>query len=166
MEDALSRARDHARAAFAEATLAARCLLDAASLGATGVPADGHEALRQAAHWLDRVAAAASSGAAGDAVRWMTTVADALDAEIARWEARSRVDPEARAVLRAFLSVRELLWEFGLRGDPEAIRPEPAPHPTRPRPAARRQHAHAGSARLERVQVDAADAAEPAGRPG
>ena len=38
-----------------------------------------------------------------------------LEAEIERWEARAGDDPEARAVLRAFLGLRELLWEFGIR---------------------------------------------------
>ena len=40
---------------------------------------------------------------------------DALDAEIARWETKARQDADARAVLRAFLGVRELLWELGMR---------------------------------------------------
>lgn len=170
VEEALLRARDHARAALAEAMLAARCLLDAASLGATGVPAEGHEALRHAAQQLDRAAAAASGGASGEAARWLTTVADALDAEIARWETRSRTDPEARAVLRAFLSVRELLWEFGLRRGPGDTQPAP---PAQPRTAAsgRRAPGKSPTPRLERVPVHVAAAeaysqspAEPAGR--
>lgn len=38
----------------------------------------------------------------------------ALEAEIKRWEQRSQTDPDARPVLRAFLGLRELLWELGL----------------------------------------------------
>lgn len=169
VEEALTRARKHARTAIAEAVLAARCMLDAASLGATGIPAEGHEALRRAARWLDRAAAAASGGADAEATRWLASVTDALDAEIARWEARSRVDPDARAVLRAFLSVRELLWEFGLRRGSEEPQRGPAPaKPTRPRAAAsaRRPQRRGGATRLERVPVDGGDAVEPAGRPG
>lgn len=45
----------------------------------------------------------------------LRAVAEALDAEIGRWEERSRHEPEARPVLRAFLAVRELLWELGVR---------------------------------------------------
>lgn len=169
VEEALARARDHARTAVAEAVLAARCVLDAASLGATGVPAEGHEALRRTAHWLDRAADAASGGANAEAARWLATVTEALDAEVARWEARSRVDPDARAVLRAFLSVRELLWEFGLRRGSHEAKPDRAPGaPARPRAAApaRRPQRRGGATRLERVPIDGEDAVEPAGRPG
>ena len=45
----------------------------------------------------------------------LASIADALDAEIARWEALAEADSDARAVLRAFLGLRELLWEFGVR---------------------------------------------------
>ena len=172
VEEALTRARKHARTALAEAVLAARCVLDATSVGATGVPAEAHEPLRRAAQWLDRAAQAASGGVDAEAARWLANVTEALDAEIARWEARSRVDPDARAVLRAFLSVRELLWEFGLRrGSEDAQRDAAAPTaPPRPRAAtaaaARRPQRRASTARLERVPVDGGDAAEPAGRPG
>jgi hypothetical protein len=166
-DEALARARDHARAALAEAVLAARCLLDAASLAATGVPAEGHEALRRSALWLDRAAAAASDGTSGEAAHWLAAVAEALDAEIARWETRSRIDPEARAVLRAFLSVRELLWEFGLRRDPKA--PEPAARAPRPRTAAPTRAPEVRRdrpARLERVPVDPEATAERESRSG
>ncbi len=169
VEEALARARKHARTALAEAVLAARCVLDAASLGATGIPAEGHEALRRAVHGLDRAARAASSGADAETARWLANVTDALDAEVARWEARSHVDPDARAVLRAFLSVRELLWEFGLRRGSDEPQRGPAPaKPARSRAAAtaRRPQRRAGAARLERVPVDGGDAVEPAGRPG
>jgi len=162
LDEALLRASEHARAAAGEAALAARCLLDAASLGATGVPAEAHEPLRRAARWLDAFAAERD----GEAGRWLHAVADALDAEIARWESRSHADPEARAVLRAFLGLRELLWELGLRRE-AARRPgaRPGPRPARapaaaPTPAqgARR----GGAARLERVPIDGA--APPGGR--
>ena len=46
----------------------------------------------------------------------LSALFDALDAEIARWELRSREDPNARSVLRAFLGVREILWEISARG--------------------------------------------------
>jgi hypothetical protein len=140
--EALARAGEHARAALAEAAAASRCLLDAASLATTGVPADAHDALRRAAGWLDRAAAAG----AGGGPPWLRAVSEALDAEIARWEARSHVDPEARAVLRAFLGVREVLWEFGLR--PE--RPEPTERPAPPRAPA----PPAGASRLQRIRVE------------
>jgi hypothetical protein len=148
VEDALARAAAHGRAAAGESALALRALLDAASLAASGAPAERHALLRRAARGLEALAAAAG----GDEGRWLAAMAEALDAEIARWEARSHEDDEARAVLRAFLGLRELLWELGLR----RARPGPAAaaapraRPTRTRPVRR-----SGSARLERVRVDA-----------
>jgi hypothetical protein len=136
---ALREAGDHARAAAAEAVLAARCLADAASLASTGVPLEAHAALRGAADWLERAAHAAADPRP-DAARWLAGVVEALDAEVARWESRARRDPEARAVLRAFLGVREVLWEFGLRrrAAPEAAaRHEPGPRRASPRPVRR-----------------------------
>ncbi len=52
-------------------------------------------------------------------------ITDALDLEISRWETRAQDDPEARAVLRAFLGLRELLWEFGLRRGRDGAQHEP-----------------------------------------
>jgi len=159
LEEALRQALGHARAAAGEAALAARALLDAASLGATGVPADGHEALRGALRWLEALAASAG-GAEGR--RWLDALGAALDGEIARWESRSQADPEARGVLRAFLGLRELLWELGLRAAPpeppgeaaaRAARPRPRPAPTR----------RASARRLERVPIDGGG---PPGRTG
>jgi hypothetical protein len=85
----------------------------------------------------------------------LSALAEALDAEIARWEARARDDAEARAVLRAFLGVRELLWELGLRrrdsapAGPEAERRAPTSGAASrsPRPVRRR-------ARVQRVPVE------------
>ena len=153
VEEALSRARAHGGAALAEATAALRCLIDAASLAASGTPAEAHAGLRRAAGWLERAEAAARAGAAREPQRWLENVADALDAEIARWESRSREDPEARAVLRAFLSVREMLWEVGLRparrgrGDGATGTTDASAGPRRP-PLRR-----ARGARVERVPI-------------
>jgi len=115
VEEAIARAREHGRLALAEAAAAARCLLDAAALATTGAPSEAHAGLRRAADWLARGESLARDASGRRAQRWMQEVAGALDAEIARWEASSRDDPEARAVLRAFLGVREILWEIGLR---------------------------------------------------
>jgi len=158
LEEALLRARGHARAAAAEAALAVRALLDGASLAATGVPAEAHELLRGALGWLD---AAAASAGGGEARRWLASLAEALDAEIARWEARSRSDPEARSVLRAFLGVRELLWELGLRAAPPAPPAAPPAEPARG-PQAKAGARRAAAQRIERVPIDGG----PPGRAG
>jgi hypothetical protein len=121
-DEALARARRHALAALAESTHALRALVDAASLAATGVPSDAHAALAGASAWLDEIAQRMQTGAGHHGSPWLDAGAGVLDAEIARWETRGRDDPEARAVLRAFLGVREILWEFGLRPSEAAQR--------------------------------------------
>ncbi|MDH3520815.1 MAG: hypothetical protein OEM49_10200 [Myxococcales bacterium] len=113
--EALARARRHARAAAAEFVEALRALLDAAALATGGASGAADGALGRASSALEALAAAlASDGRSADPAL-VRVLADALDAEIARWEARSRDDAEARAVLRAFLGLRELLWELGVR---------------------------------------------------
>jgi hypothetical protein len=151
--EALAEARLHARRAAAEAAAALRALLDAATLAAQGEPAGvGRfaplaDALEAAARWLDPEAERG-----GDDV--LRALADGLDAEIARWEAKSREDPEARAVLRAFLAVREVLFEVGTRfaGPRRDAGAEPAPD-TEERPPAR-PRTRRSRRRVERVSVE------------
>ena len=114
-DEAMARARQHGLAALAESALALRALVDAASLAATGAPADAHAAIAGASAWLDQIAEQLQTGAGRSGAPWLDAVARVLDTEIERWQTRGRDDPEARAVLRAFLGVREILWEFGLR---------------------------------------------------
>jgi len=114
-DEAMARARQHGLAALAESALALRALVDAASLAATGAPSDAHAAIAGASTWLDQIAEQLQTGAGRSGAPWLDAVARVLDAEIERWETRGRDDPEARAVLRAYLGVREILWEFGLR---------------------------------------------------
>ena len=141
--EALREAGRHARVAAAEAALALRALLDAAALFGTGAPAQDHAVLRDAAAWLEASARGMAPENGSDA-SLAQALAGALDAEIARWEARAAQDPEARAVLRAFLGVRELLWELGVRPSPPA---GAAGAPRSPEPPAARRR------RIERVRV-------------
>ena len=130
LEAALERSRRHARAALAEALACAHALLDAAALATSGVPAASHGWLAAFAGTLQDAAETLSPHAEGGDL--LEAVAAALDDEIARWEQRADDDPDARAVLRAFLGVRELLWELGVRRDSgvrrrssRVTRPEP-----------------------------------------
>ena len=142
---ALARAGDHARAAVGEALRAVGALLDAASLAASGAPAERRPVIGPFARTLEDLAAGLA-GSGEDARPLLVAVAEALDAEIARWELRARDDADARAVLRAFLGLRELLWEFGVRRpDAEA----PAGPGSRRRRAARRARP-----RVQRVRVE------------
>ena len=154
--EALAEARLHAQRAAAESAAALRALLDAATLAARGEPAaDGRLAPLAAA--LERIAAwlHPEGDQGGDAV--LRALADGLDAEIARWEAKSREDPEARSVLRAFLAVREVLFEMSTRfATPRKEEPEAAAPPSSdteersPRPARARRPRR----RVERVAVE------------
>jgi len=135
-EEALARARNHARAAAAEAVAALHALLDAAALAGVGSSAETHRLLGPAARLLAQLARDLGSGHASEAESLLVSAARALDDEIARWEQRAREDADARAVLRAFLGLRELLWEVGVRGATEdashhrAQRASPRERPT------------------------------------
>jgi len=113
--EALERARTHARAAASEALAAARALLDAASLGISGAPSDAHRGIGTLARSLDDLSASLAATPDGLPPSVLDAITGALDVEIARWEERSSEDPDARAVLRAFLGLREILWELGVR---------------------------------------------------
>jgi hypothetical protein len=123
VDEALRRAGIHARAALGESLLAVRALMDAASLAAAGVPSDEQRRLAGLASALD--ALAARLVAEEDGASLLAAVFEALDEEIQRWEARSREEPGARPVVRAFLGLREILWELGVRPDAGAPPSEP-----------------------------------------
>ena len=118
-EEALERARVHLRQATLEGLEAARALLRAAVL--TGGLADpsGDSWAGQVQHNLEElIAGLRENGAFTLPTAFTEPLATALEAEIKRWEQRSQTDPDARPVLRAFLGLRELLWELGMRHDP------------------------------------------------
>ena len=136
--EALERARKHGRRAAGEAAAAFRALLDAASLELRGTPSDAQPLLRWIAKALDEVALILGDENHSQAL--LETIADALDAEIERWEERAASDPQARSVLRAFLGLREILWEMGIRRgekgqqQPPRTRPSPPPSQRKRRP--------------------------------
>ena len=142
VEEALRRAAVHARTAMAESIAALRALLDAVALVATNGPAKSSVGLASLARILDELEeqiAPSNETTRPASAALLSALAEALDEEIARWEQRARRDHEARAVLRAFLGLRELLWEMGVR--PGAHRPpDPAPDTAEP-------------PRVQRVQV-------------
>ena len=153
--EALAEARTHAQRAAAEAAAALRALLDAATLATEGGPASAGrlaplaQALEHAAAWLHP-----DGEQSGEDV--LRALADGLDAEIARWEARSREDPEARSVLRAFLAVREVLFEMSARFAPprQAAAPAPAPAADTDERSTRPARARKARRRVERVAVE------------
>ncbi|MBW2715345.1 MAG: hypothetical protein JRD03_04680 [Deltaproteobacteria bacterium] len=121
VSEAVARARRHAHNAIAEALASVGALLDASSLATTGEAASGNALLGPIAQILKGLRAEFDGNATtGEVADLLRSIVDALDAEIARWETRAETDPDARAVLRAFLGLRELLWEFGIRREPDA----------------------------------------------
>jgi len=147
-DEALANAARHARAALAETLAALHALLDAASLAASGEPAESRRLLGPLARTLEGLAADLEGAGRESPLPLLAAIAEALDAEIARWETRARDDADARAVLRSFLGLRELLWEFGVRRPdaPGASRRSDPEH----RPAATRR----ARPRVQRVRVE------------
>jgi len=130
--EALARARRHGRAAIAEALAAVRALIDAASLAIDGRPSEANRLLGPVAKILEAVGTELGDSADARSSRMLDSITAAIDDEIALWEERARDDTEARTVLRAFLGLREILWEFGLRRGDGAVETE-APRKAKPR---------------------------------
>jgi len=119
VEQALARAASHARNALAEALAACRALLAAGSLVAARGPTGASAGFATLARMLEEIETELTRGREQSPTYTAPLVgalAEALDAEIARWEQRAERDADARAVLRAFIGLRELLWELGVRG--------------------------------------------------
>lgn len=181
VDEALRRSLGHARNALAEALLAAHALLDAVSIAVTGRAASATavgeadeanpaSALASLADRIEDMARAVRGGDVELPDAWVRAVVEALDAEIARWEKKSQDDRDARAVLRAFLGLREMLWEFGLRGESTERTTSPAgadrdgdeDTPTRPASRdvghashrARRRPGGRQRARVQHIDVD------------
>jgi len=164
VEEALRRAATHGRNAVAEAVAACHALIDAAALVASGRPAEDVAGFATVGSLLAQFEAQLAGG--GEASQQYTApllgaLAEALDTEIARWERRARTDADARAVLRAFLGLRELLWELGVRAergranvdrDFDDEREDEAP-PTDEAGQADKRDESAGSPRVQRIRV-------------
>lgn len=113
--EALERALKHASVALSEGVASARAVLDAASILISGLPADSQPNLAEIAKTLDQIAAGLSGESPSLRATAINTLLSAVDSEISRWEVRSRSDEDARAVLRIFMGLREVLWELGFR---------------------------------------------------
>jgi hypothetical protein len=153
--EALERARAHARSAAAEALASLHALLDAAALAASGQPSEFHGLLGPMAKLLEGLSERLGDQGEPVSAPILAAVTEALDAEIARWEARAQEDPEARAVLRAFLGLREVLWEFGIRrgGQNEGEAGGEA-EPSAAGPRARRPVRRRRQPRVQRVPIE------------
>ena len=135
LEEALARAREHGRLALAETLSALQALLDAAALAGSGKPLQAHRQFAPLARVLEGLASDLARRSGDGPEPLLASIAEALDVEIARWEKRARDDLDARAVLRAFLGLREILWELGVRPRRSDSKPGPGPQRARKRPA-------------------------------
>ncbi len=113
--EALNRARVHGRAAAAASFAAVRALIDAAALTSSGRASDASRLLGPIAKLFESLGNELGSNAIDGSTRVLESIARAIDDEIAVWEERAQTDTEARTVLRAFLGLREVMWEFGVR---------------------------------------------------
>ena len=151
LDEAHARARRHAKSAVAEALEALRALLDAASLATSGAAAADNALFASVERWIARASRGwASEGGLSDGIA--VEIAAALDAEIARWEERAKRDDDARPVLRAFLGLREVLWELGVRAS-FAQRAEGERRPSGGAEAAPSEPAAPRPRRVQRVAV-------------
>jgi hypothetical protein len=154
VEEALSRARHHGRLAAAESVAALQALLDSAALGLSGRAAERDAILGPLSRSMEELRALIAPDDSRFGSSLLSALFDALDAEIARWELRSREDPNARSVLRAFLGVREILWEISARGRaPEASAEEGAAAVGETEPSAGPVRSRR-STRVQRVRVE------------
>jgi len=117
IEEALARSLQHARNALSEALLSASALIDAASLATSAQGAGPGPQARPGGSSLSRTLdelarKLAGKNATSPTQGGLTRLLDALEGEIARWEMRAEEDPDARTVLRAFLGLREIIWEI------------------------------------------------------
>lgn len=151
IDASLHRARQHFQRALVEALEAGLALLEAGAAARRDPGANG-ALLQDLAQAIEAAIRPLRDAGRFEVPRGLLDpLEQALETEIARWEARSRTDPGARPVLRAFLGLRELVWEITRRSAPPAPPaegPDSEPHPAR---AARRP---APPRRVQRFDVE------------
>lgn len=118
-EEALAKAMQHARSAISETLQALGHLIDATALASTDQNSNAREWLDMAQRALGSLGSALDERPKSSDAHAVDAVLDALDQEIQRWQTQAESSPEARAVLRAYLGLREILWEFGFRRSPK-----------------------------------------------
>lgn len=153
LDEGPRRARDHLARAALEILEAARALLGTA-LHASGMHAVAPDSLAgEIDRSLDALIASMRRGLPLEVSPTLSApLFRALEAEILRWETRSQSDPDARPVLRAFIGLREILWELGVRPPAEAGRPTPPSSPADRATAPCSAQPPAGARSTRRVQ--------------
>ena len=150
--EALKRARRHGSAAAFEGIAMLQALIEAAALASGGRGAAASGPRNPFATLLEGLGEEFARGTAERSSEWLASLAAAVDSEIAHWETRARDDTEARTVLRAFLGLREVLWEFGVKREPVATE-HVAPKPSKTTEPSRAKTAP-GRSRVQRIRVE------------
>ncbi len=131
VDQAIARARVHVGNAARESVAAIAAILEA---GGRASGLDPEQTERLAAEVARRFEA--QVGRLREGALFPSSLAgpleEAMAREIERWEKRSQRDPDARAVLRAFLGLRELLFELGVARDRSPRSSEHTPPPSDP----------------------------------
>jgi len=131
-QEAVDRARRHLRNAAREGLEASRALVEAALLAGNMVGGEGESRGGLAGEAKSALDAWIAALETDQPFRMPEALAEplrrAIQAEIDRWEERSVEDESARPVLRAFLGLRELLWELGMRSEPKPEKTPSDPH--------------------------------------
>ncbi len=149
VDQALHRARKHLRISTVEAFEGARALLEAAMHSSGLTSASPDSLVGQIQRQLDDVIAALRGDAPLVMPRALAkSLGGAIDAEIKRWERLSQTDSDARLVLRAFLALREFLWEIGMHVDEAEMQDEPRSSAQPDNPEARDRD------RVQRFEID------------
>jgi len=146
VDEALERARAHLLRATLEGIEAARALLEAAVRSSGLTEASEDSITENLQRTLENLRTALRENASFVFPRrFAEPLAEALEVEIKRWERRSQIDEDARPVLRAFLGLRELLWDLGMRREGA-----PTTTPSTPEPESKTQR----RARVQRFEVE------------
>ena len=151
VSEALERARRHGKAAASEGLAMLQALIDATALAAGGRPSEASRLLGPIAKLLEGLADELARGTVGRSSEMLEAFAAAIDVEIAHWETRAHDDTEARTVLRAFLGLREVLWEFGVKKQSSTAEPALQSRPTTSSRSRTRPVGH--GPRVQRVPV-------------
>jgi hypothetical protein len=148
-EEALQRARTHLQRATLEGLEAARALIQAGMHTSGLATATGDSWVGNVQRSLEElIAGIRENGSFVLPAVFAEPLAEALELEIKRWELRSSTDADARVVLRAFLGLRELLWELGMRPGTSSASDGARSNPNRHEPA------HTKRDRVQRFNVE------------
>jgi hypothetical protein len=113
VDQALQRARMHLRNSMLEGLEGLRALLEAVAHASGQTSASTDSLIGQIQTQIEDLISMVRDRASFVLPKIvLLPLNEAVETEIKRWQERAKHDPDARLVLRAFLGMRELIWEF------------------------------------------------------